>query len=99
MQQQYDGAAKLAAEMGVTVAQLLSSQDNILPVLPVAPKYVPGLPLVSEEKLPQLPTHMWNLHDCYMRAVENGRKYIVVKVPHEYYFLEETVHLESEELF
>ena len=99
MQQQYDRAAVLAAEMGVTVAELLSSQDNVLPVLPVAPKYVRGLPLVSEEKLPQLPTHMRNLHDWYMETAESGRKYIVAKVPEEYYFREEKIHVEFSELF
>ena len=40
LQQQYDEAAKLAAEMGVTVAELLNFQDNILPFLDVAPNYI-----------------------------------------------------------
>ena len=57
------------------------------------------MPLVSEERLEQLPTHMRNLHQWYIEAVKVGRKMIVAKVPHEYYFRDETVHVEFEELF
>ena len=99
LQQQYDEAAKLAAVMGVTIAELLGSQDNLLPILDVAPKYVPGMPLVSEERYQQLPTHMRNLYDWYMEAVKTGRKMIVAKVSLEYYFREEKIHVEFEELF
>ena len=85
--------------MDVTVAQLLGSQDNVLPLLPVAPKYVRGLPLVSEEKLPQLPTHMRNLHEWYMRVADSDLTYIEAKVPEAYYFRKEEIHVELSELF
>ena len=49
-------SAKLAADMGVSVAELLGSQDDKLPMAPVVPGYVPGMPLVSQEKREQLPT-------------------------------------------
>ena len=57
-QQDLVEAAKLAAAMGVTVAELLGSQDDKLPMADVAPTYVPGKPLVNEQKLKQLPTQM-----------------------------------------
>ena len=100
-QQQFDmgESAKLAASMGVSVAELLSSQDNLLPFGDIAPKYVRGMPLVSEERLGELPTHMRNLHQWYIGACKVGRKMIVAKVLEDYYFREETVHVEFEELF
>ena len=69
LQQNMEEAAKLAASMGVTVAELLGSQDDNLPKADVVPTYVPGKPLVSKEKLEQLPTHMRNLHDWYLSVV------------------------------
>jgi hypothetical protein len=56
-----DEAVKLAAQMGMTIDDLLGGAD--LPKAIVAWKYVHGQPLVSDEKLRQLPTHMRNLHD------------------------------------
>ena len=49
-------ATKLAAAMGVSVAELLGSQDDKLPKADVVPTYVPGKPLVNKEKLKQLRT-------------------------------------------
>ena len=92
-------ATEIAAAMGVTVAQLLSSEDDKLPKADVVPTYVPGQPLVSKEKLQQLPTQMRNLHEWYLRAVKGGRTMIVAKVPHEYYFRPEEVHVDFPELF
>ena len=62
LQQDMEEAAKLAAAMGVSVAELLGSQDDKLPKADVVPTYVPGMPLVSKEKLQQLPTQIRNLH-------------------------------------
>ena len=83
LQQDMEEAAKLAAAMGVSVAELLGSQDDKLPKTDVVPTYVPGKPLVSKEKLKQLPTHMRNLHEWYLRVVEGDRTMIVAKVRHE----------------
>ena len=44
-------AATLAAAMGVSVAELLGSQDDKLPKADVVPTYVPENPLVSKMKL------------------------------------------------
>ena len=92
-------AAELAAAMGVTVADLLGSQDDKLPKADVVPTYIPGMPLVSKEKLQQLQTKMRNLHEWYLRAVKGGRTMIVAKVLHEYYFRPEEVHVDFPELF
>ena len=75
LQQDMEEAGKLAAAMGVTVAELLGSQDDKLPKADVVPTYVAGKPLVSDEKLAQLPTHMRNLHDWYLSVVGGGQKH------------------------
>ena len=85
--------------MGVSVADLLCSQDDKLTKADVVPTYVPGKSLVSKEKLQQLPTQMRKLHDWYMEAVKVDRTMIVAKVPHEYYFRADEVHVEFPELF
>ena len=98
LEQNIEEAEKLAAAMGVSVEVLLGSQDDKLPTTVIAPKptYVPGKPLVSKEKLQQLPTHMRNLNEWYLRA---DRMFIVAKVPREYYFRPEEIHVKLEELF
>ena len=85
--------------MGVTVAELLGSEDNKLPNADVVPTYVPGKPFVSKEKLKKLPTHMRSMHERYLREVKRDRIMIVAKVPEEYFFRAEEVHVEFSELF
>ena len=92
-------AAKLAASMDVSVEQLLSSQDNTLPFGDIAPKFVYGEDLVSDERLKELPTHMRNLHQWYLNACKVDKKYIVANVPEEYYFRREDIHIEICELW
>jgi hypothetical protein len=92
-----DEAAKLAAQMGMTVAGLLGGAD--LPKAVVVPKYVHGQPLVSDEKLHQLPTHMRNLDAWYLLASKHEQVMFVTKVAQEYYFREDKIHIEFSELF
>ena len=99
LQQDLGEAAKLAAAMGVTVAELLGSQDDKLPMADIAPTYVPGKPLVSEQKLKQMPTHMRNLHQWYLREVKGVRIMIMAKVRQEYFFRPEEVHVDFSELY
>ena len=96
--QNMEEAAKLAADMGVTVEALLGGQDDELPMAVVAPKpiYVKGKPLVSKDRLRQLPTYMRKLHEWYMTA---DKMFIIAKVPREYYFRPEEIHVEFDELF
>ena len=91
-------AAKLAADMGVSVAEFLGSQDDKLPKAPIVPTYVPGMPWVSQEKRAQLPTEMRHLHEWYLRVVREGRIMIVAQVPSEYYFRHDEIHVEFSEL-
>ena len=83
----------------MTVAELLGSQDDKLPTADVVPTYVPGKPLVGEQKLKQLPTRMRNLHEWYLREVKGDRIMIVAKVLEEYFFRAEEFHVEFSELF
>ena len=98
-QQDLGEAAKLAAAMGVTVAELLGSEDDKLPTANVVPTYVPGKPFVSEQKLKQLPIQIRNLHQWYLREVKGVRIMIVAKVRQEYFFRPEEVHVDFSELY
>ena len=55
--------------------------------------------MVSKEKVKQLPTHMRNLHEWYLREVKGDRIMIVAKVPQEYFFRPEEVHVDFSELY
>jgi hypothetical protein len=92
-----DEAAKLAAQMSVTTAQLLSGAE--LPKAAIAQKYICGQPLVDDEKFRQMPINMRNLHAWYPIASKREQSMLVAKVEEEYYFHEELIHIEFSELF
>ena len=54
-----------AREMGITVEQLLGTEE--LPMGDLVWKYVPGNPLVRPEQVEHLPTQMRRLHEWYMK--------------------------------
>ena len=83
----------------MTVEEVLASQDNQFPTAVVTPKFVLGQPLVSKERLEDLPTNMRYLHTWYMNEAKNGRTMIVLHVHQEYYGHREKIHIEFEELF
>ena len=91
-------AAELAASMGVTIADLLGSQDDNLPKATVVPQYKIGMPFVTPEQSAELPTAMRRLHNWYLQVAKQERVMIVLKVPEEYYFWPETIHVEFSEL-
>ncbi|KAI4985863.1 hypothetical protein ZWY2020_018493 [Hordeum vulgare] len=93
-----ESAKKLAAACGVSVEELLSSQDDKIPKAVVAPKhqFVLGEPLVSKD---DLPTNMRYLHQWYLSESKNGRTMIVPSVPKEYYGRPEQIHIDFDELF
>jgi hypothetical protein len=97
-QQDMEEAAKLAAEMGVTIAELLGEQDVNIPKAPVVPTYELGMPFVTQERSAELPTAMRSLHNWYLRVVKEGRIMIVAKVPEEYYFRPDEIHIDFSEL-
>jgi hypothetical protein len=92
-----DKTVKLAAQMGMTMAQLLSGAE--LPKAAIAWNYFHGQPLVDDEKLHQMPTHMRNLHAWYLISSKREKSMIVVKVTEEYHFREDLIHIEFSELF
>ncbi len=85
----------------MSVEDIMASQDELFPKAVVAPKpkFVMGEPLVSKERLEELPTHMRHLHAWYLTAAKNGRIMIVAKVPQEYYGRPEEIHVDFDELF
>jgi hypothetical protein len=92
-----DEAVKLAAQMNITVAELIGGTE--LPKAAIAQKYVHGQPLVDDEKLRQMPTNMRNFHAWYLRASKSEQTMLMEKVGPEYYFHEELIHIEFSELF
>jgi hypothetical protein len=92
---------KWAAEWNMSVENVLASQDKRFPMAIVAPKpkFVMGGPLVSKERLEELPTNMRYLHAWYMNKAKNGRITIMASVPREYYGRPEEIHVDFDELF
>ena len=97
----YEVAAKIAAEMKCSVETLLGGSDNALGFGAVAPKFVRGADLVSKQRLDELPTHLRNLHEWYLKFCERDStsEYIVADIPEEYYFRREEIHIEICELW
>jgi hypothetical protein len=94
-------AKKWAAEWGISVEDILASQDDRLPKAVVAPKpqFVMGVPLVNKDKFDDLPTNMHYLHTWYLSEAKNGRTMIMACVPWEYYSHPEDIHIDFDELF
>jgi hypothetical protein len=93
-------AEKWAAEWGMSVEDVLASQDERFPKAGVAPKpkFIMGGPLVSKEKLEGLPTNIRYLHTWYLNEAKNGRTMIMARVPREYYGRPEDIHIDFDEL-
>ncbi|KAK1680005.1 hypothetical protein QYE76_040853 [Lolium multiflorum] len=91
-------AEALAASMSCTVEELLSAADVALPFADIAPTFVYGADLVRE-RLHKMPTHMRNLHQWYLDACKENQRYIVAKIPREYYYRKEEIHIEMNELW
>jgi hypothetical protein len=92
---------KWAVAWYMSVEDIMVYQDELFPTAVVAPKpkFVMGEPLVSKERLEELPTHMRKLHAWYLIAAKNGRIMIVANVPREYYGRPEEIHVDFDELF
>jgi hypothetical protein len=85
----------------MTVEDVLASQDKRFSKAVVAPKpkFVMGGPLISKERLEDLPINMRYLHAWYMNEAKNERIMIVARVPREYYGRPEEIHVDFDELF
>ena len=92
----------MQAEMlKITVGQLL----DIEPMSPlreeeIKRKFVRDQPLVEPEKVKNLPTRMYELHDWYMKITKStNRESLMVKVMEEHYFHETALSVEYTEQF
>ena len=63
-------------------------------------KYVRGQPLVHPDKVKDLPTRMYQLHQWYMNITKiSDRLSLMVNVKKEHYYHEKAVSVEYSELF
>ena len=92
----------MQAEMlKISVGQLL----EIEPMSPLREseikwKYVRGQPLVHPDKVKNLPTRMYELHQWYMNITKiSNREALMVKVKEEYCFHKLALAVEYSELF
>jgi hypothetical protein len=93
-----DEAVRLAAQMNITMAELLGGAE--LPKAPITRQYVYGQPLVDTEKLREMPTMLRKFHDWYLRTSKRGEQtMLVAKVGSEYYFHENEIHIDFSEFF
>ena len=90
-----------AEVLKITVGQLL----DIEPMSPlrqeeIKRKYVRGQPLVEPDKVKNLPTRMYELHQWYMNIINiSDRLSLMVNVKKEHYYHEKAVSVEYSELF
>ena len=92
----------MQAEMlKITVGQLLEIEP--MPVLredEIKRKYVRGQPLVEPDKVKNLPTRMYELHQWYMNITKiSDRLSLMVNVKEDHYYHEKAVSVEYSELF
>ena len=90
-----------AEELKITVGQLLEIED--MPGITeeeIKRKYVRGQPLVKPEKVKNLPTRMYELHQWYMNITKiSDRLSLMVNVKEEHYFHEKALSVKYSELF
>ena len=89
-----------AEAIGITVGQLLEIEP--MPVLredEIKRKYVRGQPLVEPDKVKNLPTRMYELHQWYMNITKiSDRLSLMVNVKEEHYYHEKALAVEYREL-
>ena len=90
-----------AEVLNITVGQLLEIKP--MPVLredEIKRKYVRGQPLVEPDKVKNLPTRMYELHDWYMKITKiSNRESLMVQVEEDHYFHKKAPAVEYSELF
>ena len=90
-----------AEVLKITVGQLLGIEP--MPVLredEIKRKYVRGQPLVEPDKVKNLQTRMYELHQWYMNITKiSNRESLMVNVKHEHYYHEKALAIEYPELF
>jgi len=92
----------MQAEMlKITVGQLLELEPmSPLREEEIKRKYVRGQPLVKPNKVKNLPTRMYELHQWYMNITKSSnRESLMVNVKEEHYFHEKALSVEYTKLF
>ena len=92
----------MQAEMlKISVGQLLEIEPmSLLREEEIKRKYVRGQPLVEPDKVKNLPTRMYELHQWYMNITKiSNRESLMVNVKEEHYFREKALTVEYTELF
>ena len=88
-----------AEVLNITVGQLLEIEP--MPLLredEVKRKYVRGQPLVAPDKVKNLPTRMYELHQWYMNITKISNRESLMVVKKDHYFHEKAVSVEYSEL-
>ena len=90
-----------AETLNITVGQLLEIEDMlVLTEKEIKRKYVRGQPLVEPDKVKNLPTRMYELHQWYMNITKiSDRLSLMVNVKQDHYYHEKAVSVEYSELF
>ena len=90
-----------AEELKITVGQLLEIED--MPMIreqEIKWKFVRGQPLVEPDKVKNLPTRMYELHQWYMNITKiSNRESLMVNVKEEHYFHEKLCPLSIQNYF
>ena len=90
-----------AQMLNISVGQLFEIKP--MPTLKESEKawqYVRGKPLVHPDKVKDLPTRMYQLHQWYMNITKiSNRESLMVNVKHEHYYHEKALAIEYPELF
>ena len=90
-----------AQMLNISVGQLLEIEPmHTLKESEIAWQYVGGKPLVHPDKVKDLPTRMYQLHQWYMNITKiSNRLSLMVNVKEEHYFHEKALSVEYSELF
>jgi hypothetical protein len=92
-------AKEQATALGMSLGQLLGYESA--PMLEMARKYVQGEPMVSNEEMTGLSTHMRNLHTWYLvhTSKKDAKEWIAVDVRVEHFFKRYVIQVQLTELF
>ena len=90
-----------AEVLKITIGQLLEIES--MPVLradEIKRKYVRGQPSVEPDKVKNLPTRMYELHQWYMKITNiSNWESLMVQVEEDHYFHKKALAIEYSELF
>ena len=89
---------RFARDAGISLAQAIGDAPISAPTK-LAWTWKKGKSLVPEDEIPRLPTQMRRLHEWYMKAVEQEKEMILMKITHRHFKGEDEVSISFEELF